>query len=242
MLAAAHAEGLRMIGRFDLSKGTGIAYEAHPEWFVHNAEGEPQEYNGTYQACVNGGWASDYSLRILREGLERYDLDGVFFNMTGYQPVDYSGRHRGMCHGANCRTAFADMFGRDLPAREDFSDSAFADYLLFKRRTSKAAAQRIYDTVKSVRPGTGVMGNGRGTFDFMRLEIQREARPRHGTSLVWDETHTSSTGYGGHAATYGPLPDLFVLICYMAYPIHSNSQLMPQLWRFYLFLLHHKAP
>lgn len=178
MLKAAHAEGLRMIGRFDLSKGTGIAYDAHPEWFVHNAQGEPQEYNGTYQACVNGGWASDYSLRILREGLERYDLDGVFFNMTGYQPVDYSGRHRGMCHCANCRTAFADMFGRDLPAREDFSDPAFADYLLFKRRTSKAAAQRIYDTVKAVRPDTGVMGNGRGTFDFMRLEIQREvSRP-----------------------------------------------------------------
>lgn len=178
MLAAAHAEGLRMIGRFDLSKGTAIAYEAHPEWFVHNAEGEPQEYNGTYQACVNGDWANDYSLRILREGLERFDLDGVFFNMTGYQPVDYSGRHRGMCHCANCRTAFADMFGRDLPAREDFSDPAFADYLLFKRRTSKAAAQRIYDTVKAVRPGTGVMGNGRGTYDFMRLEIQREvSRP-----------------------------------------------------------------
>lgn len=178
MLAAAHAEGLRMIGRFDLSKGTRIAYEAHPEWFVHNAQGEPQEYNGTYQACVNGGWANDYSLRILSEGLERYDLDGVFFNMTGYQPVDYSGRHRGMCHCANCKAAFADMFGRELPSREDFSDPAFADYLLFKRQTSKAAAQRIYDTVKAIRPDTGVMGNGRGSFDFMRLEIQREvSRP-----------------------------------------------------------------
>lgn len=178
MLTAAHAEGLRMIGRFDLSKGTRIAYEAHPEWFVHNAQGEPQEYNGTYQACVNGGWANDYSLRILSEGLERYDLDGVFFNMTGYQPVDYSGRHRGMCHCANCKAAFADMFGRELPSREDFSDPAFADYLLFKRQTSKAAAQRIYDTVKAIRPDTGVMGNGRGSFDFMRLEIQREvSRP-----------------------------------------------------------------
>lgn len=178
MLAAAHGEGLRMIGRFDLSKGTRVAYEAHPEWFVHNAAGEPQEYNGTYQACVNGGWAGDYALRILREGLERYDLDGVFFNMTGYQPVDYSGRHRGMCHCANCKAAFADMFARDLPEREDFSDPAFADYLLFKRRTSKAAAQRIYETVKALRPRTGVMGNGRGSFDFMRLEIQREvSRP-----------------------------------------------------------------
>lgn len=173
MLEAAHAEGLRMIGRFDLSKGTRLAYDAHPEWFVHNRAGEPQEYNGTYQACVNGGWASDFSLQILREGLGRYALDGAFFNMTGYQPVDYSGRHRGICHCANCQTAFADMFGRHLPEREDFSDPAFADYLLFKSRTSLVAAQRIYDTVKQLRPQTGVMGNGKGPCDFMRLEIQR---------------------------------------------------------------------
>ncbi|GGC13455.1 hypothetical protein GCM10011494_35350 [Novosphingobium endophyticum] len=173
MLSAARREGLRMIGRFDLSKGTQIAYDAHPDWFVHNEAGEPQEFNGTYQACVNGGWASDYSLRILREGIERYDLDGAFFNMTGYQPYDYSGRYRGICHCSNCQEGFAEMFGRALPRREDFSDPAFADYLLFKRRTSVEAAQRIYDTVKSLRPSTGVMGNGKGACDFMRLEIQR---------------------------------------------------------------------
>lgn len=173
MLQAAHREGLRMIGRFDLSKGTRLAYEAHPDWFVHNAQGEAQEYNGTYQACVNGGWSLDYAHRILGEALTRYDLDGVFFNMTGYQPVDYSGRHRGICACRNCESAFFKMFGKRLPAQETFSDPSYSDYLLFKRKTSQAAAQRIYDTVKSLRPNTGVMGNGRGTCDFMRLEVQR---------------------------------------------------------------------
>lgn len=43
------------------------------------------------------------------------------------------------------------------------------------------------------------------------LEAVRELTSRHGTLLVWDETHTISTGYGGHTGTYGPLPDLFVL-------------------------------
>jgi len=173
MLEAAHREGLRMIGRFDLSKGTKLAYDAHPEWFVHNRAGEPQEYNGTYQACVNGGWAKDYALQILQEGISRYDLDAAFFNMTGYQPVDYSGRNRGMCYCANCQTAFAEMYSRELPEREDFSDPAYADYIAFKRRTSQTAAQNIYDTVKRLRPATGIMGNGQGACDFMRLEIQR---------------------------------------------------------------------
>jgi hypothetical protein len=179
MLESAHREGLKMVGRYDLSKGTQIAYAAHPEWFVHNKDGEPQEYNATYQACVNGGWAQDYAHRILHESLSRYNLDGLFFNMTGYQPVDYSGKYRGICWCRTVRIGFAAMFQRRLPEREDFSDPAYADYLLFKERTSREASQRIYDTVKSLRPKAGVMGSGRGACDFMRLELQRAVkRPR----------------------------------------------------------------
>ena len=43
------------------------------------------------------------------------------------------------------------------------------------------------------------------------LEAMRELCTRHGTLLVFDETHTISSGYGGHTATYGPMPDMFVL-------------------------------
>lgn len=173
MLEAAHDAGLKMVGRFDLSKGTQAAYDAHPEWFVHNRDGKPQEYNGTYQACVNGGWTQDYAHQIVREALSRLDLDAVFFNMTGYQPVDYGGKHHGICWCRSCQDGFAGMFGRQLPDSEDFSDAAFTDYLLFKKRTSKAASEAIYHTVKAVRPDAGVMGNGRGSCDFMRLELQR---------------------------------------------------------------------
>lgn len=43
------------------------------------------------------------------------------------------------------------------------------------------------------------------------LEAMRDLATRYGTLLVFDETHTISTGYGGHSASLGPLPDLFVL-------------------------------
>ena len=43
------------------------------------------------------------------------------------------------------------------------------------------------------------------------LTALRQLTARHDTLLVFDETHTISTGYGGHSATHGPLPDLFVL-------------------------------
>ena len=43
------------------------------------------------------------------------------------------------------------------------------------------------------------------------LQALRDLTERHGTLLVWDETHTISSGYGGHTGTYGPVPDMFVL-------------------------------
>lgn len=43
------------------------------------------------------------------------------------------------------------------------------------------------------------------------LTAVRQLAARHDALLVFDETHTISTGYGGHSATHGPLPDLFVL-------------------------------
>jgi glutamate-1-semialdehyde 2,1-aminomutase len=43
------------------------------------------------------------------------------------------------------------------------------------------------------------------------LEALRDLTRRHGTLLVFDETHTISTGQGGYSGTFGPQPDLFVL-------------------------------
>ena len=172
MLEAAHAEGLKLIGRFDLSKGTRKAYEAHPDWFVQNSAGEPIEYNGTYQACVNGGWYNGYAHEIIREALGRYPVDGVFFNMFGYITTDYHDRYRGICVCRSCRDKFRSLYGRDLPASEDFSDPAYADYVAFQERTSQELGDNIYRTVKAVRPEVAVTAQ-RTRSDVIRLELQR---------------------------------------------------------------------
>ncbi len=171
-VAAAHAEGLALVGRFDMSKATRIAYEAHPDWFVHNPKGEALEYNGTYQACVNGGWYQDYSLQIISESLGTYDVDGVFFNMFGYTNFDYSGRYFGICVCDNCRRRFRDMYGKSLPLKEDFSDPAYADYLEFKDRTSLELRSKVYRHIKQVAPQVAMTGH-RGDSDLIRMETQR---------------------------------------------------------------------
>lgn len=171
-IAAAHAEGLSLVGRFDISKATRIAYEAHPDWFVHNAAGDPLEYNGTYQACVNGGWYQDYGLQIIGESLGKYDVDGVFFNMFGYRSTDYSGNYFGICECQNCQRRFHKMYGKPLPKEEKFSDPSYADYLEFKEVTSLELRAKVYDHIKQVNPKVAMTGH-RGKSDLIRMEVQR---------------------------------------------------------------------
>ena len=43
------------------------------------------------------------------------------------------------------------------------------------------------------------------------LDTLRQLCDETGTILVFDETHTISSGYGGHSNAYGPKPDIFVV-------------------------------
>ncbi len=83
VLREAHARKIRVIGRFDLSKTQKAVYDAHPEWFFRRANGEPAIYNGLYSTCINGDYYRRHALTILTEALERYEVDGLFFNMFG---------------------------------------------------------------------------------------------------------------------------------------------------------------
>jgi glutamate-1-semialdehyde 2,1-aminomutase len=43
------------------------------------------------------------------------------------------------------------------------------------------------------------------------LEEIRRLTQAHGTLLIWDETHTISSGWAGHSGTYGPAGDMMVI-------------------------------
>lgn len=103
VLRLAHARGIRVIGRFDLSKTQKAVYDARPEWFFRKANGGPVIYNGLYSTCINGGYYREHALTILNEALERYDVDGLFFNMFGNPASDYSGQPLGSCTCAECK-------------------------------------------------------------------------------------------------------------------------------------------
>jgi Hypothetical glycosyl hydrolase 6 len=149
VLRECHARKIRVVGRYDLSKTRKDVYDAHPEWFFRQANGEPVIYNGLYSTCINGGYYREEALKILSEGLEKYDVDGLFFNMFGNQSRDYSGRYVGLCHCDACQTKYRAAFNKEIPKEPD------DDYRKFMFTSSREIAAVIGSLIHQKRPRAG---------------------------------------------------------------------------------------
>ena len=149
VLQAAHAKGIRVVGRFDFSKTSQAAFAAHPEWFFRKANGDPVIYNGLYSTCINAAYYREQALKILSEALDKYPVDGLFFNMFGNQSRDYSGNDVGLCHCAVCRRKYAQMFHKEIP------DAPDDDYRKFMFIASREVAASFGDLIHQKRPRAG---------------------------------------------------------------------------------------
>jgi hypothetical protein len=147
-----HAEGIRVIGRFDFSKINETLADKKPEWLYMSAAGKHVNYNGQVHTCINGGYQQEYSLEILQEAISTYPLDGVFFNMIGYTTSDYSGNNHGICQCENCKTRFRAFSGYALPTRPDMNDPVFRAYNNFKKITSEELFNKIGNHIKMLDP------------------------------------------------------------------------------------------
>ncbi len=161
VLEKAHARGIRVMGRFDFSAiAHKEAYDAHPEWFWKQANGQPVIYSGTYWTCINGGYYQEHVFRILSEALDKYPIDGLFFNGAAQKTSDYSGNTYGLCNCDTCKRLFRAKYGRDIPARPD------AQYREFISEATRSVLARISELVHSKRPGINFM-LGRGEAKFV---------------------------------------------------------------------------
>lgn len=152
VLRLAHARRMRVVGRFDLSKTRREVYDAHPEWFFKGADGGPYVYNELYSTCINGGYYRQHALEMLTEALERYPVDGLFFNMFGNPSTDYSGRAMGPCQCGACRTRFQARYGRALPAA-----AGDQDYGAFMSESAREVAESFAALIHRKRPGAAFL-------------------------------------------------------------------------------------
>lgn len=81
----------------------------------------------------------------------------------------------------------------------EFNDRAALEAALGAGDIACVLAEPVMTNVGMVLPRDGF------------LDYLREATARTGTVLVWDETHTISSGPAGHSATHGPAGDMLVI-------------------------------
>ncbi|MBD2844135.1 beta-galactosidase trimerization domain-containing protein [Paenibacillus sp. IB182496] len=152
IIAACHRADIRVIARTDFSKVRRPLYEQHPEWAYKSPDGVIVDYNGDVHVCLNGEYQQRCAPEIIKEAITELDVDGIFFNMGGYQVTDYSYRYYGICHCDSCRRAFAKAYGLDLPKEEDLRDPAFRYYRQFQASTLAAYEDKITDVILKARP------------------------------------------------------------------------------------------
>jgi hypothetical protein len=165
-----HAEGIRVIARFDFSKINEEIARQHPEWLSRDRQGAPfPAYNRQVPTCLNGGYQQKAKFEILGEAIDRYPLDGVFFNMIGYPRTDYSGRQLGICQCDGCRNRFREMSGLELPSRAA-SDDAYRQYERFCSETVQEQFERVNRLIKDRNPDLAICTYTAAGVDVIRSE------------------------------------------------------------------------
>ncbi|WP_105567841.1 alpha-amylase family protein [Microbacterium halophytorum] len=107
----AHTRGVAVVARFDMSKLSAEIAAEHPEWLYRAHDGSPQIYNGLASACPSAAYYQERTFDVLDEVLDRYDIDGVFFNWFNFNERDYSEVMHGPCHCEACLAGFAAFSG-----------------------------------------------------------------------------------------------------------------------------------
>lgn len=170
LIKKCHENGIRVIARFDFSKTNISLYEDNKDWYTVSIHGNPVIYNDTVATCVNGRYQQEHSLEILEEVIQKYPVDGVFFNMFGYQTRDYSDNYTGICQCESCKSRFKTYSGMELPSVEDREDRAYQIYQTFKQYTVDELLDKIKGTVKRLNPDVSVCTYNHKGVDLVRNE------------------------------------------------------------------------
>lgn len=178
-LEKAHKAGMKFIARFDFSKAHESLFASRPEWFYRTREGHEVNYNGIVHTCINGGYQQQYALQILEEVITTYPVDGIFFNMFGYQTSDYSSNDYGICHCRSCQERFAGLHGMELPDGKHSDDPRYAAYRKFQWDTTREMLERIHDFVKKLNPDVAISTYNEYKVDIVRKESNTKLNRPH---------------------------------------------------------------
>jgi Hypothetical glycosyl hydrolase 6/Beta-galactosidase trimerisation domain len=162
-LEAAHARGLKVLVRMDVSKGLPHAVAHHPDWFRRRPDGSLDTQWDLPLTCPTGPVWQTYNFEVVGELLRRYPIDGFFYN-------HYRFDH---CCCQRCREEFMAATGYELPVAEDWDDPAWRAFVEYRYRRVAEYTRRLDEYIRRHSPNAVLTVDTRLTND--RPQTVREA-------------------------------------------------------------------
>ncbi|MGH2678990.1 MAG: beta-galactosidase trimerization domain-containing protein [Actinomycetota bacterium] len=156
IIEACHGAEIKVIARADFSKVRLALHELHPEWAYRRTDGGIVDEEGDVWVCPSGGYQQECAPRIVEETITELDVDGIFFNMTGFQTHDYRGIDHGLCHCEACIEGFRIASGLELPTASDIEDPTYRRYIAFTGEVVRSSKQRMEAMIRRLRPDLAI--------------------------------------------------------------------------------------
>ena len=119
------------------------ASDQHPEWRIINAAGQPTGPTSRHGfVCPNSPYR-EYVRAWVRELCERFDFEGLRFDMTFWA---------GVCYCAHCRKRWADEVGGEMPTTVDWLDERWVKFARKREEWLGDFAAVGTGTVKQFKP------------------------------------------------------------------------------------------
>jgi hypothetical protein len=177
---AAKQRNIRIGSRFDFSRQSKAALDAHPEWFFRHTDGSAATDNtGCYGPCLNTDFYHVQAIKIISEVMDLYKPEIVFVNNF----VNSGGGSPGVraaagdvdntiCHCESCKADYQNRYGKSLPTRSN------AEYVAFMKGVSDRSNKIIADTLHMKWPGTLLINADNDHGDGLHSESRISIAPR----------------------------------------------------------------
>jgi len=188
VVRACKGEGLRVLAYISFGID-GEAARRHPDWAHVFEEGAHSNPDWFISVCPFTAYQDELMLPMIAEVLERYPVDGFFFDtMAALSP----------CYCAACAAAFRAAHGCELPRAE--GDPGWKDFGRFRRERGMALIDATSAFIVARRPGSKVGFNQIGTLRYP------EAMPPGIGCLTLDySTHMEQSLQASFHGSYGSM-------------------------------------
>jgi hypothetical protein len=189
-----HANGIRVIVRFDFSRAHESIFKEHPDWFYISSTGERIINTDMYVVSINAPYVQEKAFTIIEEMIDTYPVDGIFLNMPGYQVRNaYEGKYHGVDQNEYDKKAFYMYSGLNLPVGERKDDTVFQRYTEFKKITIEDWFRRLHELIKSKSKNIALCTYLDKYVDIIRHESQTNSLP------YWPYSASDNVGNAGNS-------------------------------------------